>query len=305
MHTNRRQFLKTLAAGSLAAAIPFSVRGESPTGNTLTILHTNDVHSHLDPFDHNHPKFPNMGGFSRRASLINQLRKQNDHVLLLDAGDIFQGTPYFNFFGGRPELELMSKMQYDAATIGNHEFDNGMQHLAEQLRYADFPFICSNYNFEGTAMEGKTLPWKVIKKGPFRIGIIGLGINPAGLVSPVNYEGMEWLDPIHKGEETASYLRNEKNCNLIIALSHLGISSTSERPDSDQKVAAETSSIDIIIGGHSHTFLDEPQQIKNKSGKAVIINQVGWAGVILGQLDITLNRGKSTFLATQHLVRQR
>ncbi len=303
MHTNRRQFLKTLAVGSMAAFMPFHTRGEFSTANTLTILHTNDVHSHLEPFESNHPRFANMGGFARRANLIQQLRKKKDNVLLLDAGDIFQGTPYFNFFGGKPELELMSKMQYDAATIGNHEFDNGMQHLAEQLQYADFPFICSNYNFEGTIMEGKTQPWKIIEKGPFRIGIIGLGINPAGLISPVNYEGMEWQNPIKTGEETALFLRNEEKCNLIIAISHLGIKSTSERPDSDQRVAVETSSIDIIIGGHSHTFLDEPQEIKNKEGKTVIINQVGWGGVILGQLDITLNKGKSTFLATQHLIR--
>jgi 5'-nucleotidase len=304
MQTTRRQFLKSLAAGSIAAAIPFSLRGESTPGNTLTILHTNDVHSHLDPFESNHPKFPNMGGFARRANLISKLRKQNEHVLLLDAGDIFQGTPYFNFFGGTPELELMSKMKYDAATIGNHEFDNGMQHLADQLKYADFPFLCSNYQFEGTLLEGKTEPWKIIEKGPFRIGIIGLGINPAGLVSPANYEGMKWLNPVKTGEETASFLRIEKKCNLIIALSHLGIDSTSERPDSDRKMAAETSSIDIIIGGHTHTFLDEPERIKNKTGKNVIINQVGWGGVILGQLDVTLNRGKSAFLSTQHLLRQ-
>lgn len=304
MQTTRRQFLKSLAAGSIAAAIPFSLRGESTPGNTLTILHTNDVHSHLDPFESNHPKFPNMGGFARRANLISKLRKQNEHVLLLDAGDIFQGTPYFNFFGGRPELELMSKMKYDAATIGNHEFDNGMQHLADQLKYADFPFLCSNYQFEGTLLEGKTEPWKIIEKGPFRIGIIGLGINPAGLVSPANYEGMKWLNPVKTGEETASFLRIEKKCNLIIALSHLGIDSTSERPDSDRKMAAETSSIDIIIGGHTHTFLNEPEKIKNKQGKNVIINQVGWGGVILGQLDVTLNRGKSAFLSTQHLLRQ-
>lgn len=303
MHTNRRHFLKTLAAGSIAAAIPFTLRGESSTGNTLTILHTNDVHSHLDPFESNHPEFPNLGGFSRRANLINKLRNQKEHVILLDAGDIFQGTPYFNFFGGKPELELMTKMKYDAATIGNHEFDNGMQHLADQLQYAEFPFICSNYKFEGTPLEEKTQPWKIIEKGPFRIGIIGLGINPAGLVSPANYEGMEWLNPVSIGEETATFLKNEKKCNLIIALSHLGINSTSERPDSDRKLAAETSSIDIIVGGHTHTFLEEPEQIKNRQGKNVIINQVGWGGVILGQLDVTLNKGKSTFLATQHLLR--
>jgi 5'-nucleotidase len=221
----------------------------------------------------------------------------------VDAGDIFQGTPYFNFFGGRPELELMSKMRYDAATIGNHEFDNGMQHLSDQLKYADFPFICSNYNFDNTILKGKTRPWRIIEKGPFRIGIIGLGINPSGLISPANYEGMKWLDPIKTAEETGAFLRNEKNCNLIIALSHLGIDSTDERPDSDRKTAAETSSIDIIIGGHTHTFMDEPEVVKNKGGKNVIINQVGWGGVMLGELNITLSKGKTTFLSTQHLLK--
>ncbi len=303
MLTTRRQFIKSLAAGSLAAAFPFPLKA-SPSSNRLTILHTNDVHSHLDPFDSNHPKFPDMGGFARRATLINQIRNQREHVLLLDAGDIFQGTPYFNFFGGKPELELMTRMGYDAATIGNHEFDNGIDHLAKQIDHAGFPFICSNYKFEGTALENKTIPWKVIEKGPFRIGILGLGINPAGLVAPPNYRGMQWLDPVSTGEETALFLRENQKCNLVIALSHLGLNSTPKRPESDQQVASETSSIDVIIGGHSHTFMEEPQNIKNKAGKTVLVNQVGWGGVILGQLDLTMQQGSSnSFLSTQHLIR--
>ena len=300
---NRRQFIRTLTAGSMAAALPFALQASRNQENTLTILHTNDVHSHLDPFDASHPEFPNMGGFARRSTLIQQLREKNPNVLLVDAGDIFQGTPYFNFFGGEPEFKLMSRMKYDAATIGNHEFDNGMQHLAKQLKHARFPFICSNYQFKGTVMEGKTLPWKIVNKGSFKVGIIGLGINPSGLVSPANYEGMKWDNPSEKGEEVAKFLKTEKQCHMVLALSHLGLESTPQRPESDKKVASETSSIDIIIGGHSHTFMDKPALVKNKAGRNVIINQVGWGGVKLGQINLTKQKGNVSFAAVQHLIR--
>jgi 5'-nucleotidase len=287
----------------MAAALPFALQAGRNQENTLTILHTNDVHSHLDPFDASHPEFPNMGGFARRSTLIQQLREENPNVLLVDAGDIFQGTPYFNFFGGEPEFKLMSRMKYDAATIGNHEFDNGMQHLAEQLEHARFPFICSNYQFKDTLMEGKTLPWKIVNKGAFKVGIIGLGINPSGLVSPANYEGMKWEKPSEKGEEVAKFLKTEKQCHMVLALSHLGLESTPQRPESDKKVASETSSIDIIIGGHSHTFMDKPALVKNKAGRNVIINQVGWGGVKLGQINLSKQKGDVSFAAVQHIVR--
>ena len=303
MYSNRRQFIKTLIAGGVAASLPFNLKGAFAPDQTLTILHTNDVHSHLDPFDANHPKYPNLGGFARRATLINQLRQKFSHVLLVDAGDIFQGTPYFNFFGGKPELQLMSKMHYDAATIGNHEFDNGMEHLAKQLRYADFPFICTNYDFKNTVMQGKTIPWKIINKGLFKVGIIGVGINPDGLISPANYKGMKWLNPVTISERTAKFLKEEKGCNMVIALSHLGLKPTAERKDSDQKLATETASIDLIIGGHSHTFMEKPQLIKNKIGKTVAVNQVGWGGVILGQINYTLKEGESQLATVQHIIK--
>jgi 5'-nucleotidase len=304
MRSNRRQFIKILAAGSMAAAIPLTFKACTTSSRKLTILHTNDVHSHLDPFESDHPKFPNMGGFARRATLINHLRQVHQHVFLLDAGDIFQGTPYFNFFGGEPEFKLMSDMKYDAAIIGNHEFDKGMQHLSNQMEHAKFPFICTNYQFTGTVLEGKTHSWKIIDKGPFKIGLIGLGINPSGLVSPTNFEGMKWLDPIKTGKKTASFLKNEKKCNIVIALSHLGIETTPDRPESDKKVAAETSSIDIIIGGHSHTFLKNPEMVKNQAGKLVAINQVGWAGIVLGQIDISFQNGPPSISSTQHIINQ-
>jgi len=302
MRHNRRQFIKTLIAGGMAAALP--VRSVGRNNNpTLTILHTNDVHSHLDPFPPDHPEFPDMGGFARRAALIEQLRQKHPNLILVDAGDIFQGTPYFNFFGGEPELKLMSDMKYDAATIGNHEFDNGMPHLAKQMKHAKFPFICTNYDFNDTILKEKTLPWKIIEKGEFRIGLLGLGINPDGLVSPPNYEGMKWLNPVKTGEETARFLKKEKKCNLVVALSHLGYESAPDRPESDVKTARQTSSIDIIIGGHTHTFMKKPDIIKNKAGKDVVINQVGWAGVMMGQITVSMTREQPTILATQYLIR--
>ncbi|MGQ1891164.1 bifunctional metallophosphatase/5'-nucleotidase [Thermophagus sp. OGC60D27] len=303
MNTDRRKFLKTLIAGGLAVSLPIPLPAKN-SKEILTILHTNDVHSHLEPFPADHPRYPNMGGFARRATLIKQLRKKHTHILLVDAGDIFQGTPYFNFFGGKPEFELMSTMGYDAATIGNHEFDNGMGHLAQQMKYANFPFICTNYDFSQTVLKDHTQPWKIIERGPFRVGILGLGINPNGLVSPANYEGMRWLDPVITAEKTARFLKEEKNCNLVVALSHLGYKSSEDRPESDVKVAAQTTAIDIIIGGHTHTFMQEPDIIKNKIGQPVVINQVGWGGVMLGQINIVPDQTQPAMLcATQHFIK--
>ncbi len=302
MKTDRRQFLKTAFAGSMALTVPFSIGGCSRKDSTLTLLHTNDVHSHIEPFPADHPYLANLGGFARRVTLINKLRAETDHLLLLDAGDIFQGTPYFNFFGGRLELELMSQMKYDAATIGNHEFDNGLEHLSQQMKHAAFPFVCTNYGFQNTVLEGQTAPWLIFDKGAFRVGIIGLGIEPEGLVSPQNYGAMQWLNPVAIGEETALMLKNEKGCNLIIALSHLGLEYSGSRQESDVEVAAATSSIDIIIGGHTHTFLETPRMVKNRAGREVLINQMGWGGVRLGRIDLTFRDKKLHFGSTNYLV---
>lgn len=302
MNTNRRQFLKTAFAGSLSMAVPFSIGGCSRNDAVLTLLHTNDVHSHIEPFPADHPYLANLGGFARRVTLINKLRAETKHLLLLDAGDIFQGTPYFNFFGGRLELELMSQMKYDAATIGNHEFDNGLEHLSRQMKHAAFPFVCTNYKFQDTILEGKTAPWLVFDKGPFRVGIIGLGIDPGGLVSPQNYGAMQWLHPVAVGEKTALMLKNERGCNVVIALSHLGLENRKGREESDVEVAAATSAIDIIIGGHSHTFLETPRMVKNRAGREVLINQMGWGGVRLGRIDLTLNGNRIHFGSTNYLV---
>jgi 5'-nucleotidase len=283
----------------MAIALPGCMQDDQ----TLTILHTNDVHSHIDPFPPNHPHFPNLGGFARRMKLINQLRAENQNLLLLDAGDTFQGTPYFNIFGGELEFKLMSRMKYDAVTLGNHEFDNGMIHLANQLKHADFPFVCTNYQFESTPLQSKTIPWLILERGPFKIGIIGMGIDPSGLITPANTDGMQWTDPLKKGEETALMLKKEQKCNLVIALSHLGFESQIPEGASDMRVAANSSNIDLIIGGHSHTFLDTPRLVKNRQNRGVLINQMGWGGVRLGRIDLTMGRKGLFFCNKTYLIK--
>jgi len=251
----------------------------------ISILHTNDVHSRIDPFPLNDPKYPGMGGAARRAEIINQIRKEEEHVLLFDAGDIFQGTPYFNFYKGELELKLMSQMQYDASAIGNHDFDNGIEGLYNQLPNAIFPFICSNYDFSDTVMNNKTITHKIFEKGGIKTGVFGLGIELDGLVLKQLYKNTIYLDPIQKAVEVSSLLKNELKCDLVICLSHLGYEYQNKKV-SDTILAESTENIDIIIGGHTHTFLEKPTVALNSNGKEVLINQVGWAGINLGKIDL-------------------
>ncbi len=284
--SNRRDFIRTLM-GSAAflglASTPLDLFAKHEIIK-LTILHTNDVHSRIDPFPKNDPKYPGMGGVARRASLIKQIRAKEANVLLLDAGDIFQGTPYFNLYGGELEFKLMSDMGYDAATIGNHDFDNGIDGLAKQLPNAKFPFLNLNYDFSDTPMAGSVLPYKIFQKAGITIGVIGIGIELAGLVDPKLYGNTIYSNPIQIADDTALMLKKNLKCDLVICLSHLGYK-YSEKKISDEVLAQESSYIDLIIGGHTHTFLDEPVRYKNKSNKEILVAQVGWAGIRLGRVD--------------------
>jgi 5'-nucleotidase len=296
---NRRDFIKKAVAGAALLAIPMSSRAFMGQKDTrIVLLHTSDVHSHIDPMPMNHTRYPGMGGFAQRAAVVNQIRKENDHVLLLDSGDIFQGTPYFNFYEGSLELELMTKMKYDAATLGNHEFDNGLESLNHQLQHAGFPFVSANYSFENTLLAGKIAPWIVINKGPVKIGITGLGIDPDRLIAPSNYKGMIWSDPIAVGDATAKMLKEEKGCDLVIALSHLGLKMDKGRLD-DYQLAAASNHIDIILGGHTHSFLDAPIIETNAGGRQVLILHSGQNGVRMGRLDLLFNKDKNNQLAYQ------
>ncbi|MGB8375277.1 MAG: metallophosphatase [Salegentibacter sp.] len=286
----RKDFIQTTTAATAFIGLGgLSALSFKPNyAKHITILHTNDVHSHIEAFGPNDARFPNMGGVARRATLIEKIRQENPNTLLLDAGDIFQGTPYFNFYGGELEFKLMSKLKYDASTIGNHDFDNGIDGLYAQLPNAEFPFICSNYDFSNTIMNGHTQPWKVFLKDGVKIGVFGLGIELEGLVTKKLYKETEYLDPIESAQEMTRLLKKEKNCDLVICLSHLGYE-YKDNKISDLKLARKTENIDLIIGGHTHTFLDKPTVETNKSGKKVLINQVGCYGLYLGRIDFYLD----------------
>jgi 5'-nucleotidase len=282
---NRREFLKTSLAGAVLSAVasPLSLQA-AEVKTPLTILHTNDVHSHIEPFADDDKKYPGLGGAAHRATILDNIRKKSDNVLVLDAGDIFQGTPYFNFFQGDLEIDLMNKMRYDAATIGNHDFDGGIDTLAKQITRSNFPFVNCNYDFTNTPVAGKVHKHVVIKKGKLKIGITGCGVELNGLVPDKLYVNTKYLDPVKCVQEQVDILKYEKKCHLIICLSHLGYKYDNAKV-SDIVLAKQTTNIDLIIGGHTHTFLEKPDVQKNKDGKDVLINQVGWAGVQIGHLE--------------------
>ena len=252
----------------------------------LTILHTNDTHSTIEPFPANHSKFPGKGGVVNRFNLIQKIRSEEENVLLLDAGDIFQGTPYFNMFGGVIEMKVMSKMGYDAATMGNHDFDGGMDGFLKAKEYADFPFLCSNYDFSATILKNQTQDSIIKEIGGLKVGIFGIGVELKGLVPDDKFGETVYLDPITSANRVALELK-KKGCDLIICLSHLGYQYESDKI-SDLKLAAATKNIHLIIGGHTHTFLEKPTEVKNSDGQIVLVNQVGWGGIHLGRIDFDI-----------------
>lgn len=290
----RRDFIQNTIAGTTLVAGGLSLSSfDASSKKHLTILHTNDVHSHVDPFPATDPRNANMGGVARRASLIENIRLENPNVLLLDAGDIFQGTPYFNYYGGEIEFKLMSMMKYDAATLGNHDFDNGIDGFYAQLPHAKFDFISANYDFSKTVLDGLVKPYRVFNKAGIKVGVFGLGIELAGLVDPMMYKETVYLDPVEITQDIVKQLKQIEKCDIIIALSHLGYKySNNEGKISDLKLAALTQDVDLIIGGHTHTFLKKPTVLENAIGKEVLVNQTGCFGLNLGRIDFYLDNNK-------------
>jgi 5'-nucleotidase len=292
MKQSRRSFLKTLTGGGALLGMGFltsSFTSKKSEKVKIVILHTNDVHSHLEPFPANDPKYAGLGGVERRAALIKQIRATEKNVILLDAGDIFQGTPYFNMYGGEVEMKLMSAMGYDASAIGNHDFDGGLENLAKQLTHATFPLLCANYDFTGTPMEGKTVPYKIFEKEGVKVGVFGLGIEMAGLIDSRMYGKTVYLDPIVKSAEMVKVLRDNQKCDVVVCLSHLGFKYENDKV-SDMVLAKKSRGIDVIIGGHTHTFLDKATIVKNREDQDVAVAQVGWAGIRLGKIEITTDK---------------
>ena len=283
----RKDFIKNSIYGSAGIGLAINnLSCKNDLSKKITILHTNDVHSHIEPFSSDHSEFPNKGGFERRSTLINDIRKHNPDTLLFDAGDIFQGTPYFNFYGGEIEFKLMSMLKYDAATIGNHDFDNGIGGLNSQLPNASFDLISSNYDFTNTILETKTKKYKTYNKSGIKIGVFGLGIELEGLVSKDLYKETKYISPVEITDDITSKLKNEENCDLIICLSHLGYKyDNAPNKICDLTLAKQTKDIDLIIGGHTHTFMSEPLITYNKADKKVLINQAGCFGLYLGRID--------------------
>ena len=292
----RRNFIKHTAATSTLiglSGLPL-ISCNQNTNRQITILHTNDVHSNIEPFPSSHPNYPNQGGIARRASLIDQVRQENPNTLLFDAGDIFQGTPYFNYFGGEVEFKMMSKLKYDAATIGNHDLDNGIEGLDKQLPHANFDFVSSNYDFSNTDLDGKIKSYKIFNKNGIKVGVFGLGIKLSGLVDPNNFKETKYLDPIEIAQEMSEKLKNEFHCDLIICISHLGYY-YKRNPEkiSDLNLAKKTKNIDLIIGGHTHTYLPKPTIVKNIADENMLINQVGKWGLSLGRIDFYFDSEKN------------
>lgn len=293
---NRRKFIANAAASSALAGLgglSLSSCAQNTTKH-ITILHTNDVHSHIDIFPKDHSSYPNLGGLARRASLVKSIRKENPNTLLFDAGDIFQGTPYFNFYGGELEFKLMSMLKYDAATIGNHDFDNGLEGLYAQLPHAKFDLLSANYDFSNTVMNGHTKPYKTYIKNGLKTGVYGIGIQLEGLVTKRLYQETVYLNPFEIALDMERILKEDEKCDLIICLSHLGYQYdvSSNKPD-DLTLAAKTNFTDLIIGGHTHTFLDKPVIIKNNKGKDTLVNQVGCFGINLGRIDFYFDSSKN------------
>jgi 5'-nucleotidase len=302
----RREFIKNTAATSSLLTIgglSLSSFNSVEKIKKITILHTNDTHSHIDPFPDDDPKNPNQGGAARRSVIVEKIRSEEENVLLLDAGDIFQGTPYFNYYGGELEFKIMSMMKYDLATLGNHDFDNGIDGFYSQLPHAKFDFVSANYDFKNTLLDGIVKPYKVLKKAGLKIGVFGLGVELEGLVDKKLYKETVYNNPVDVAKDVVRQLKEVEKCDLVICLSHLGFKYKNE-PEKvcDILLAQQTKDIDLIIGGHTHTFLDKPVIEKNSEGKEVLINQVGCYGINLGRIDFYFSKDEKYTNQTKNIV---
>ena len=263
---------------SLSAAV-FCLNTCTPQDH-LTILHTNDTHSQVEP------KANGKGGYARRMGLIREERKKDPRLLLMDAGDFCQGTPYFNLYHGRVEIDAMNRMRYDVATLGNHEFDNGIDTLAAVLQTARFPFVCANYDFTGTALKNIIQPYTILRKGGLKIGVFGLGCDPKGLIADKNFAPVRYMEPYPVAQAMADSLRAQE-CDMVVCLSHLGTFGKAAEDVCDSALAANTRGIDVIIGGHTHRVYDK-LRVMNPDGKAIPVCQSGKSGENLGKIVLFL-----------------
>ena len=285
---NRRTFLTTSAAfGATAVAFPRDIISAADT--VITILHTNDTHSQIDPLPAN-DRNAGKGGVARRATLVKRVRKENPNTLLVDAGDVLQGTPYFNYYKGEVEYKAMSAIGYDAGTLGNHEFDNGVEALASALKFASFDIVSANYDVKGTVLESRVKRYVVKTVGGIRVGLFGLGISPVSLITPANFKGVTFIDPVLAARDVVKKLREDERCSLVVCMSHLGYHETNDRGNSF--VASQVDGIDFIASGHTHLFMEQPVSQTQPCGAKTLIFEVGKSGVYVGRVDFTFRTGK-------------
>jgi 5'-nucleotidase len=302
---NRRRFLKSSLITGAALAVPsslmspklWSVLAEplldvAADETLITILHTNDTHSQIDPVSESDKTWAGKGGVARRATLVKRIRKENPNTLMVDAGDVFQGTPYFNFYKGEVEYKSMSLIGYDVVTLGNHDFDNGVAALAAAMKFANFEFVSTNYDVRGTVLEARVKPYAVRTLAGIKIGLFGLGISPDNLITPQNFQGVKYMDPVQMARGVVRLLREQEKCQLVVGMSHLGYYANPKNNEiGDSQIAAQVSGIDFIASGHTHTFMEKPVLTKNPDGKNTIIFQVGKSGIYVGRIDFKMKDG--------------
>lgn len=278
---------------ALTALVLTAVANLTFAQKQLTILHTNDTHSTVMPLSVNLDDTlkAGRGGFLRRAVMVKKEREQCHDLLLFDSGDFSQGSPYYTLFKGDVEVGLMNEMHYDAATIGNHEFDFGLENMARLFKMANFPIVCANYDFKGTAVEGLVKPYITMKRNGVKIGVFGIAPKLDGLVSKENYEGVDYLDPIATANTMAETLKKKEKCDVVICLSHLGWDLMPTDID-DSAMIASTKGIDVVLGGHSHTYFTALEHVKDADGKIVPVDQNGKHGIYIGKLVLTIRNRK-------------
>jgi 5'-nucleotidase len=257
-----------------------------PKVQNLTILHSNDTHSQVESLEEG-KRDAHCGGYARRMGFITQQRELDPNILLLDGGDFCQGTPYFNFYHGRVEVEAMNYMKYDVVTLGNHEFDYGVDTLAAMLKTAKFDIVCANYDVTNSPLEDIVKPYTIIRRGNLRIGVFGIGVEPTGLITEKNFHPLQYLDPVTTAQEIADMLKNKKKCDIVICISHQGTHPGQNGKMSDIELAEATRNIDIIIGAHSHKIVNN-LYIKNQDGDSVLLAQVGKAGARIGKIELKM-----------------
>lgn len=254
----------------------------------LTILHTNDTHSCVMPLSVHLADTlqAGRGGFLRRIAMLKEERRKDPGLLLFDSGDFCQGSPYYTLFKGDVESGLMNMMHYDAGTIGNHEFDFGLENMARVFKRLNFPIVCANYRFHEYGLDKIVKPYVIIKRNGLKIGVFGLSPRLDGLVDHKNYRSTEYLDPVKTAQEMADLLKT-KHCDLVVCISHLG---WEEKGMGDQEVISHTRGIDLVLGGHSHTYFRQLRYVDNLDGKPVADDQNGKSGIYIGKMKITLEK---------------